>query len=96
MTVTGIGAQTLIQTSTAPAMRGRVMGFYGMIFRAGPSTNALLLGAFSESFGMRLPVFAGALICVGAWLWIRPRQNSIELSLQDEARRGGVQGAAAE
>ncbi len=96
MTMTGIGAQTLIQTSTAPAMRGRVMGFYGMIFRAGPSTNALLLGAFSEPFGMRLPVFAGALICLAAWLWIRPHQGAIELSLEEEARRGGVQGAAAE
>ncbi len=96
MCATGIGAQTLIQTSTAPAMRGRVMGFYGMIFRAGPSTNALLLGAFSEHFGMRLPVCAGALICVAAWAWIRPRQTSIERSLEHEARRAGAQGAAAE
>ena len=75
MCATGIGAQTLIQTSTTPAMRGRVMGFYGMIFRAGPSLNALLLGAFSEHFGLRLPVFAGALVCVVGWMWIRPRKN---------------------
>jgi MFS family permease len=96
MCATGIGAQTLIQTSTTPAMRGRVMGFYGMIFRAGPSLNALLLGAFSERFGLRLPVFAGALICVVAWVWIRPRQAAIERSLEDDARRSQVQGLAAE
>jgi MFS family permease len=96
MCATGIGAQTLIQTSTTPAMRGRVMGFYGMIFRAGPSTNALVLGAFSEHFGMRLPVLVGALICLVAWIWIRPHQSSIERSLDDEARRVAVQGAAAE
>ena len=96
MCATGIGAQTLIQTSTTPAMRGRVMGFYGMIFRAGPSLNALLLGAFSEHFGMRLPVFAGALICLAAWLWIRPHQAAIEHSLDDEARRSAAQRLAAE
>jgi MFS family permease len=96
MCMTGIGAQTLIQTSTIPAMRGRVMGFYGMIFRAGPSLNALLLGLFSEYFGLRLPVFAGAMICVIAWAWIRPRQTAIEHSLEDEARRSAAQGMAAE
>lgn len=96
MCATGIGAQTLIQTSTTPAMRGRVMGFYGMIFRAGPSMNALLLGGFSERFGLRLPVFAGALICVLAWAWIRPRQTAIEHSLEDDARQSGAQSAAAE
>ncbi len=96
MCATGIGAQTLIQTSTTPAMRGRVMGFYGMIFRAGPSLNALLLGGFSEHFGLRLPVFAGACACVVAWLWIRPSQAAIEHSLEEDARRGQVQGLAAE
>jgi hypothetical protein len=72
------------------------MGFYGMIFRAGPSMNALLLGGFSERFGLRLPVFAGALICVLAWAWIRPRQAAIEHSLEDDARQSGAQSAAAE
>ena len=81
MTSTGIGAQTLIQSATAPAMRGRVMGFYGMIFRAGPSLNSLLLGAASERFGLRLPVFAGACVCLLAWAWIRGSRAAIERSL---------------
>lgn len=96
MCATGIGAQTLIQTSTTPAMRGRVMGFYGMIFRAGPSLNALLLGGFSEHLGMRIPVCAGAIICVLAWVWIRPRQGAIEQSLEDDVRRSEEQRLAAE
>jgi MFS family permease len=87
MTATGIGAQTLIQSSIAPAMRGRVMGFYGMIFRAGPSLNSLLLGAASVHFGLRLPVFAGACICVLAWVWIRGSQSAIEHSLEAAGRR---------
>lgn len=87
MTSTGIGAQTLIQIATPAVMRGRVMGFYGMIFRAGPSLNSLLLGAASEHYGLRLPVFVGACICVLAWAWIRTRRGAIERSLA-AARQG--------
>lgn len=83
MTATGIGAQTLIQSTTTPVMRGRVMGFYGMIFRAGPSMNSLLLGAFSERFGLRWPVAVGAGICIVAWLWARPRQVAIEQAIEN-------------
>ncbi len=89
MTSTGIGAQTLIQSSTTPALRGRVMGFYGMIFRAGPSLNSLLLGTASEHWGLRIPVFAGACVCVLAWAWIRGSRASIERAL-DAARTGAV------
>jgi len=95
MTMTGIGAQTLIQTSTTPAMRGRVMGFYGMIFRAGPSLNSLLLGAASVHFGMRWPVFAGACICVVAWAWVRPHQSAIEKSLSTGVEIDGAEKKAA-
>ncbi|HUC71840.1 MAG TPA: MFS transporter, partial [Stellaceae bacterium] len=37
MTITGIGAQTLIQAAVEIGMRGRIMALYGMIFRAGPA-----------------------------------------------------------
>lgn len=95
MTSTGIGAQTLIQSSITPAMRGRVMGFYGMIFRAGPSLNSLLLGAASERYGLRLPVFAGACICVLAWVWIRGSQATIERSLDAAGRANAAADPAA-
>ena len=39
MTITGTGAQTLIQAAVDPGMRGRVMALYGMIFRAGPAVG---------------------------------------------------------
>jgi MFS family permease len=96
MCATGIGAQTLIQTSTTPAMRGRVMGFYGMIFRAGPSMNALLLGGFSERFGMQWPVVGGACVCLLGWLWIRTHQSAIEHALEEDASRVAAQGAPAQ
>jgi predicted MFS family arabinose efflux permease len=37
MTITGIGAQTLLQAAVDVRMRGRIMALYGMIFRAGGS-----------------------------------------------------------
>src|SRR5579863_3640642 len=41
----GIAIQTIIQLSSDRAMRGRVMGLYGLIFRGAPSLGALAAGA---------------------------------------------------
>jgi hypothetical protein len=57
------------------------------------------LGAASERFGLRLPVFAGACVCLLAWAWIRGSRAAIERSLAaagiDEAERaaGASEGA---
>jgi len=56
MTITGTGAQTLIQAAVDARMRGRVMALYGMIFRAGPAVGALVMGLGSEYLGLRLPL----------------------------------------
>ena len=73
LVVSGIGAQTLVQSAVDTAMRGRVMALYGTIFRGGPAFGTLLMGMFSEQFGLRLPVAAGALLCALYWLWARLR-----------------------
>jgi MFS family permease len=91
LVTTGISAQTLIQNAVDPAMRGRVLGFYGMLFRGGPAFNALALGWLSERFGLRLSVAAGAVICLLYWAWARLRMGVMERALEAEAR-----GAAAE
>ena len=49
------------------------MSGYGTIFRGGPALGALLVGTFSEQFGLRAPVAAGALLCAVYWLWARLR-----------------------
>jgi len=59
MTITGIGAQTLLQAAVDVRMRGRIMALYGMIFRAGPAVGAVLMGSLSETFGLRLPLAVG-------------------------------------
>jgi MFS family permease len=83
MTVSGISAQTLVQTAVVPSMRGRVMGVYGMVFRAGPALGALLMGWLANSAGFRLPVAAGAALCVLSWLWARLHQRGMAHALEE-------------
>jgi len=88
MVVSGISAQTLIQIAVDPAMRGRVMGLYGMIFRAGPAVNAVVMGALSASLGLRLPVAAGAGLSLAAWAWAHWRQARMAAALEIEPLPG--------
>ncbi len=86
LVTTGISAQTLIQSAVDPAMRGRVLGFYGMLVRAGPAFNALVLGWLASLIGLRLSVAVGALVCLAYWAWARLRQGVMERALEAEAR----------
>lgn len=82
MTTSGISAQTLVQTAVDPLMRGRVMAFYGMVFRAGPALGALLAGWLTVRFGFHLPIVAGALACILSWGWAWMRLGEIENALE--------------
>src|SRR3954468_23704246 len=92
MAITGVGAQTLIQASVEPQMRGRVMALYGMIFRAGPALGALLIGSLSERFGLRLPLAIGAVISVAvcALTWARQRRVAPYLESEPPAHAPAV------
>lgn len=83
MTITGTGAQTLIQAAVDSRMRGRVMALYGMIFRAGPALGAVLIGMASEHLGLRLPLAIGALVSCAFWLLTRLRHKEIAAALED-------------
>jgi MFS family permease len=72
-TVHGIAIQTLLQNAAAPHMIGRVLSLWGMIVRAAPALGALTYGAASLAAGLRVPVMAGGVLCVLAWLWARTR-----------------------
>jgi predicted MFS family arabinose efflux permease len=67
--VAGIAIQSSIQLATDHAMRGRVMGLYGLIFRGAPAIGALGAGAAAAYFGLRLPIVLGALLVLCAGLW---------------------------
>ena len=83
LVINGIGGQTLVQIAVDGALRGRVMSFYGMIFRGGPALGALIMGSLSSQFGLRLPVACGALLCAGFWLWARVRRDRIAAALEE-------------
>ncbi|MDB5802126.1 MAG: hypothetical protein JWL63_3065 [Rhodocyclales bacterium] len=51
--VCNIGMQSLAQTLAIPAMRGRVMALYSLIFRAGPSLGAFLIGLAAHWIGLQ-------------------------------------------
>jgi MFS family permease len=84
MTTSGISAQTLVQTAVDRHMRGRVMAFYGMVFRAGPALGALISGWLTTRWGFHWPVVAGALLCIVAWAWARMRLGSIRRALEPQ------------
>ncbi|MBS0641069.1 MAG: MFS transporter [Proteobacteria bacterium] len=79
-TIHGISCQTLLQNSASPGMIGRVLSTWGMITRAAPAMGALIYGAASEFFGLRIPVLVGVVICmcVFVWTWVRlPRMATL-------------------
>lgn len=86
MISTGIAAQTLVQTAVDPEKRGRVMGLYGLVFRAGPSLNTLLMGWISSFVDLQITVAMGAGLCVVYWVWARLRRESMEEALETAAR----------
>jgi len=65
----GILGQTLINVTADPALRGRVLSLFGVLFRGSPAIGALIMGFFSEYFGLRAPVVVGALLVLLVWLW---------------------------
>jgi len=75
-------ANAYVQTTTAPAMRGRVMALYLSIFIGGTVVGAPLLGWIADTAGPRWSLAAGAasgFIAAGiaAVFWVRTRQVRI-------------------
>jgi MFS family permease len=81
---TGIASQTMVQLASDRAMRGRVMGLYGLIFRGGPAIGALAAGALSVQLGLRWPVVIGALLVIAGWLWAYLRRDRIAAALRNK------------
>jgi predicted MFS family arabinose efflux permease len=81
LSTSGISIQTLVQLSSDRAMRGRVMGLYGLIFRGAPAIGALAAGLASAHFGLRWPVALGALMVIAVCLWTWRRRDRIAQAL---------------
>lgn len=59
------GTNTLLQTLTSDAMRGRVMSLHGMMFIGMAPFGALLAGSGAARFGAPAVVATGGLLCIG-------------------------------
>lgn len=68
-------ANAMVQASTTPAMRGRVMGIYSLAFLGGNPFFSPLIGVIAQHFGGGAPlIFGGAVsavaaLVIGFWLW---------------------------
>jgi MFS family permease len=65
MTV-NVTANTSVQMSTDPAMRGRVMSLYMMVFMGGSPVGAPIAGWVTDTYGVRAGLAAGGAIAAGA------------------------------
>jgi len=81
ISVNGIGTQTLAQSAVAGEMRGRVMSLYGVLFRGGPAIGAVAIGVVADHTGLAWPTAAGALLCLGLWLWAIRHRRGIKNAL---------------
>ena len=56
-------ANALVQLGSAPAVRGRVMALYVLVFLGGTPAGAPLIGVVAEHFGPRASLTIGGLVC---------------------------------
>lgn len=76
-------ANSAVQLSVDPAMRGRVMGLYMLLFFGGKPLGGLASGWLAEWWGARAPLLLGGLVClvaaVGAVvvIWLRQRSEAL-------------------
>ncbi|MFV2144834.1 MFS transporter [Isoptericola sp. G70] len=66
-------ANSTIQTSTDPAMRGRVMSLYMMVFLGATPIGSPIVGWVGEAFGPRWSILIGSIatlvVALGATIW---------------------------
>ena len=74
---TMIAANSLMQVSTDPVLRGRVMGIYLFVFMGGTPVGAPLIGFMAQRIGVRPTVASGGLITLlaGLFVWKRYRHR---------------------
>jgi MFS family permease len=66
-----ISANSYVQTHADPAIRGRVMGIYLLIFMGGTPFGSLLIGYLTETFGVRetVAICGGISLIAATTIW---------------------------
>ena len=75
-----VSANSIVQTSTDPAIRGRVMGVYLLIFMGGTPFGSPLIGATTEFIGIRptIALCGGVSLFASLFIWFKYK-NRVEL-----------------
>jgi predicted MFS family arabinose efflux permease len=81
-TCTGTGTQSLLQMAVEPAMRGRVMSLYSLVWRGTPAIGAIAVGWVAEATGLTWSVAGAGAICMVAWLWSRTLLHRMSPALE--------------
>lgn len=87
MTAGGIATQQVVQFAVPDEMRGRVLGLFGMIFRAGPALGALVIGRIGDAVGLTWPVLVGALVGLAAYIYAWLRRGNLRAALESRRAR---------
>lgn len=68
-----VSANSIVQTSTDPAIRGRVMGLYLLIFMGGTPFGSPLIGATTDLIGIRptIAVCGGISLFASLYIWVK-------------------------
>ena len=68
-----VSANSIVQTSTDPAIRGRVMGLYLLIFMGGTPFGSPLIGATTDIIGIRptIAVCGGISLVASMYIWLK-------------------------
>lgn len=82
MTAGGIATQQVVQFAVPDEMRGRVLGLFGMIFRAGPALGALVIGRIGDAVGLTWPVLIGTMIGFLAYVFAWFRRQRLRAALE--------------
>lgn len=77
VTLTSATMATIIQLQTPQELRGRIMSIYMMTLIAVPSIGTLIIGSIADIIGVRVTVFAGAVIVLGIVALIFTRNQQL-------------------
>ena len=64
-------------------MRGRVLALYGMIWIGFAGIGALIVGGLADLLGLRVPLAAAGILCLGVWYWASKRLKKIDEELKN-------------
>jgi len=84
-----VSANSIVQTSTDPAIRGRVMGLYLLIFMGGTPFGSPLIGTTTELLGIRptIALCGGIALTASLIIWFRYKNR---VSLPADTSVAGV------